>query len=219
MFPSILPTNFPLSTAIFYFLKKKVKGFSFQSGLINQSLFCLLSLFSFLFSQHSFSQQDSIKRPKIGLVLSGGGAKGFAHIGVLKVLEQAGVKIDYIGGTSMGAVVGGLYSSGYNAAQIDSIFTDTNFDELLQDYIPRTTKSFYEKRNDELYALSLPFKKFSIGIPIALSKGMYNYNLLTKLTHNVRHIRDFNKLPIPFDGIPKYFIGTVGYFRNKSLNF
>ena len=59
------------------------------------------------------------------------------------MLEQAGVKIDYIGGTSMGAVVGGLYASGYNATQIDSIFKNTNFDELLQDYIPRTSKSFY----------------------------------------------------------------------------
>ncbi len=98
--------------------------------------------------------QEVAKRPKIGLVLSGGGAKGFAHIGVLKVLEEAGVKIDYIGGTSMGAVVGGLYASGYSAQQIDSIFYDTNFDELLSDYIPRTSKSFYEKRNDELYALT-----------------------------------------------------------------
>jgi NTE family protein len=114
------------------------------------------------------------------------------------VLEKAGVKIDYIGGTSMGAVVGGLYATGYSANQIDSIFKNTNFDELIQDYIPRTAKSFYEKRNDELYAISLPFKKFSLGVPIALSKGMYNYNLLTKLTHSVRHVRDFNKLPIPF---------------------
>ncbi|MBY0486214.1 MAG: patatin-like phospholipase family protein [Flavobacteriaceae bacterium] len=157
----------------------------------------LFSIFYFLFSQNGYSQ-DSVKRPKIGLVLTGGGAKGFAHIGVLKVLEKAGVKIDYIGGTSMGAVVGGLYATGYNASQIDSIFKATNFDELLQDYIPRTSKSFYEKRNDELYAFSLPFNKFSIGVPIALSKGMYNYNLLTKLTHKVRHVRDFNKLPIPF---------------------
>jgi len=155
-------------------------------------------IFLFFFSLPSFSQDTIKKRPKIGLVLSGGGAKGFAHIGVLKVLEQAGVKIDYIGGTSMGAVVGGLYASGYNATQIDSIFTNTNFDELLSDYIPRTTKSFYEKRNDELYAFTLPFNKFSIGVPIALSKGLYNYNLLAKLTHNVRHIRDFNQLPIPF---------------------
>jgi NTE family protein len=159
-----------------------------------------ISVLLCLFSLQMVEAQDTIpkKRLKIGLVLSGGGAKGFAHIGVLKALEKAGVKIDYIGGTSMGAVVGGLYASGYNATQIDSIFYNTNFDELLQDYIPRSSKSFYEKRNDEMYALSLPFHKLKIGIPIALSKGMYNYNLLSKLTHKVRNIKDFNKLPIPF---------------------
>lgn len=145
----------------------------------------------------SFSQ-DTIKRPKIGLVLSGGGAKGFAHIGVLKVIEQAGIKIDFIGGTSMGSVVGGLYASGYSATQIDSIFKATNFDKLLQDFIPRSSKNFYEKRNDEMYAVVLPFEKFKIGVPEALSKSVYNYNLLTSLTRNVRHVRDFNKLKIPF---------------------
>lgn len=160
-------------------------------------LLALFFIFHIQLSQFSYSQ-ESTSRKKVGLVLTGGGAKGFAHIGVLKVLEQAGVKVDYIGGTSMGAVVGGLYATGYSATQIDSIFHATNFDELLKDYIPRNSKSFYEKRNDEIYAISLPFNKFSIGVPIALSKGMYNYNLLTKLTHSVRHIRDFNKLPIPF---------------------
>ena len=151
--------------------------------------------------QKSFSQEikkDNVTRPKIGLVLSGGGAKGFAHIGVLKVLEEAGIKIDYIGGTSMGAVIGGLYASGYNASQIDSIFKQTNFDELINDYIPRSSKNFYGKKNDELYAIVLPFSNFRVGIPEALSKGMYNYNLLSSLTRNVRHIRDFNKLPTPF---------------------
>lgn len=146
----------------------------------------------------AFSQAQKQERLKIGLVLSGGGAKGFAHIGVLKVLEQAGIKVDYIGGTSMGAVVGGLYASGYSASQIDSIFKETDFDALLSDFIPRSSKNFYEKRNDELYAFSLPFNKLKIGIPTALSKGMYNYNLLNRLTFNVRHIRDFNQLPIPF---------------------
>ncbi|MES2573432.1 MAG: patatin-like phospholipase family protein [Bacteroidota bacterium] len=158
--------------------------------------FALLVLLFFLF-QMSFSQ-DTIKRPKIGLVLSGGGAKGFAHVGVLKVLEEAGIKIDYIGGTSMGAVIGGLYASGYNAAQIDSIVRVTNFDNLLLDYIPRSSKSFYEKRNDELYALVLPFNKFRIGVPQSLSKGMFNYNLFNQLTLHVRHVRDFNQLPTPF---------------------
>jgi len=156
-------------------------------------------IFFFLFFTFLLSfSQDTIKRPKIGLVLSGGGAKGFAHVGVLKVLEEAGIKIDFIGGTSMGAVVGGLYASGYNAAQIDSIVTVTNFDNLLIDYVPRSSKSFYEKRNDELYALVLPFNKFKIEIPQSLSKGMFNYNLFNRLTLHVRHLRDFNQLPIPF---------------------
>jgi NTE family protein len=157
------------------------------------------ALFVILFFtyQASFSQ-DTIKRPKIGLVLSGGGAKGFAHVGVLKVLEEAGIKIDFIGGTSMGAVIGGLYASGYNATQIDSIVRVTNFDNLLIDYIPRSSKSFYEKRNDELYALILPFNKFKIEVPQSLSKGMFNYNLFNKLSLHVRHVRDFNQLPIPF---------------------
>ncbi|MDY0989041.1 patatin-like phospholipase family protein [Flavobacterium sp. CFBP9031] len=163
--------------------------------------FSFVLLLTFLFSSKSFSQEtkkDSVKRPKIGLVLSGGGAKGFAHIGVLKVLEEAGIKIDYIGGTSMGSVIGGLYASGYNASQIDSIFKRTNFDELINDYIPRSSKNFYGKKNDELYAIVLPFSNFRVGIPEALSKGMYNYNLLSSLTRNVRHVRDFNKLPTPF---------------------
>ena len=158
----------------------------------------LIVFFFLVFTfQVSFSQ-DTIKAPKIGLVLSGGGAKGFAHVGVLKVLEAAGIKIDYIGGTSMGAVVGGLYASGYAANQIDSIIKVTNFENLLIDYIPRSSKSFYEKRNDELYALILPFNNFKIGAPQSLSKGMFNYNLFNKLTLHVRHVRDFNQLPIPF---------------------
>jgi len=157
-------------------------------------IFILLSLTCL----NSFSQDTPNKRPKIGLVLSGGGAKGFAHIGVLNVLEDAGIKIDYIGGTSMGAVIGGLYAMGYNAKQIDSIIDITNFSNVINDFIPRSSKNFYEKRNDELYALVLPFNKFRIGTPEALSKGMYNFNLLSRLTLPVRHVRDFKELPTPF---------------------
>lgn len=100
--------------------------------------------------------QDSLvtKRPKIGLVLSGGGAKGFAHIGVLKVLEKEGIPIDYIGGTSMGAVVGALYATGYSATQIDSIFKTTDFDALLSDYIPEIPKVFTKNATTN----SMPFR-------------------------------------------------------------
>lgn len=158
-------------------------------------LWPLFAALVFLLAQPLYGQQG---RPKVGLVLSGGGAKGFAHIGVLKVIDSLGIKIDYIGGTSMGAVIGGLYASGYSARQIDSVFRQTDFDELLRDYIPRSSKNFFEKRNDEMYAVSLPFNKFRLGIPTALSKGTYNYNLLAGLAHPVRHVRDFSQLPIPF---------------------
>lgn len=157
-------------------------------------VFFIILFFSCL---NSFSQ-DTVKKPKIGLVLSGGGAKGLAHIGVLNVLEDAGIKLDYIGGTSMGAVIGGLYAMGYNAKQIDSIIDVTNFSNVINDFIPRSSKNFYEKRNDELYALTLPFNKFSIGTPEALSKGMYNFNMLSRLTLPMRHVRDFKTLSIPF---------------------
>lgn len=156
-----------------------------------------LILFVFV-SQKNQAQNSDPDRPKIGLVLSGGGAKGLAHIGVLKVLEEAGVQVDYIGGTSMGAIIGGLYAAGYTATELDSIFNTVDSDALLQDYVPRISKSFYEKRNDEIYAIQLPFEDFKIGMPEALSKGMYNYNLLSRLLSHVRYERDFSKLKIPF---------------------
>ena len=135
---------------------------------------------------------------KVGLVLSGGGAKGFAHIGVLKVLEEAGVRIDYIGGTSVGAIIGSLYSSGYNATELDSIIQAVDFTELMQDKIPRKSKSLYQKENTEKYAISLPIKDGRIKLPSAISKGQNIFNLLSQLTTHVQHIDDFSKLPIPF---------------------
>lgn len=192
--PAFLVSIFPLSPISLHFVTR----ISALSGLGRICLLCLLTLTLYL-SPIAIYAQDSIpKQPKIGLVLSGGGAKGLAHIGVLKVIEKAGVKIDYIGGTSMGAIIGGLYASGYNATQLDSIFSNTDYDAVIQDFIPRSSKNFYEKANDERYAFSLPFDKFKLGIPTALSKGLYNYNMVTRLTHNVRHERDFTKLPIPF---------------------
>ncbi|WP_031426684.1 patatin-like phospholipase family protein [Flavimarina sp. Hel_I_48] len=138
------------------------------------------------------------KDVKVGLVLSGGGAKGLAHIGVLKEIEKAGIKIDYIGGTSMGAIVGALYASGYNANQLDSLFTAVNFSQLIQDALPRSSRSFYEREDIEKYAVTLPFNNFKITLPSAISKGQNIYNLFTQLTANVQNVNDFSKLPIPF---------------------
>src|SRR5690554_8108752 len=97
----------------------------------------------------SFAQGDSLsvaKKPlKVGVVLSGGGAKGLAHIGVLKVLEEEGVQVDFIGGTSMGAMIGGLYAMGYSASQLDSLFSVRDLEEILQDNLPRKERAFYKK--------------------------------------------------------------------------
>lgn len=144
--------------------------------------------------------QDTIQTEdlRIGLVLSGGGAKGLAHIGALKVIEEAGIRLDYIGGTSMGAIVGALYASGYSARELDSLFTQSDFTNLIQDNLPRSAKTFYEKEDSERYALTLPFTDFRISFPPALSGGQNIYNELVRALYHVRDVDDFSKLPIPF---------------------
>ncbi|WP_282085610.1 patatin-like phospholipase family protein [Aquimarina algiphila] len=146
-------------------------------------------------SPNASSTQEDIK---VGLVLSGGGAKGLAHIGVLKVIEEAGVRIDYIGGTSMGAIVGALYASGYRPSELDSIFRSVDFNAFIQDELPRDAKTFYEREDSEKYAITLPFDKFKIGLPKGLSKGQNFYNQFSRYTAHVNDIHDFNDLPIPF---------------------
>lgn len=159
----------------------------------------IILLFIFTISMTYAQETETPKKDlKVGLVFSGGGAKGFAHIGVLKVLEEAGVRVDYIGGTSMGSMVGALYAAGYTAKEIDSIFRSVDFTKIMLDDVPRKSKPFYEKENGEKHALSLPFKKGKIGIPKALSKGQNVSNLLTEMLSHVDTISDFNKLPIPF---------------------
>ncbi|MFK7811626.1 MAG: patatin-like phospholipase family protein [Maribacter sp.] len=146
-----------------------------------------------------FAQEpDNTRDTRVGLVLSGGGAKGLAHIGALKVIEEAGVKIDYLGGTSMGAIIGALYASGYSANELDSIFRTTNFSSLIQDNLPRSAKTFYEKEDSERYALTLPFNKFKITVPPAYSGGQNIYHELVRLLYHVKDIKDFSQLPIPF---------------------
>lgn len=146
----------------------------------------------------AFSQSVEKENSKVGLVLSGGGAKGLAHIGVLKTLDSLGVKIDYISGTSMGAVVGALYASGYSGKQLDSIFSNINFDDILSDNLPRASKTFYERDNSEKYAVTIPFNKLKIHLPSAISKGQNVFNLLTKLMLHVSDVDNFKHLPIPF---------------------
>lgn len=195
---------------------KKLSNFTRNSIRQNRMKKSLTLILIFFLTFSAFSQEQ--KKPKIGLVLSGGGAKGLAHIGALKEIEKAGIKIDYIGGTSMGAIIGGLYAAGYTADELDSIFRDVNTDALIQDNIPRKNKTFYEKYNDEVYVVTLPFQKMRVSVPKGLSKGLYNYNLLSRLTHKYRHENDFNKLKIPFVCIATNVeTGKEVVFREGSL--
>ncbi|MDH3323455.1 MAG: patatin-like phospholipase family protein, partial [Flavobacteriaceae bacterium] len=155
----------------------------------------LILNFTIAFAQHDLKQNNDVK---VGLVLSGGGAKGFAHVGVLKIMEEAGVRVDYIAGTSMGSIIGALYASGYNANELDSILKANDFSALLQDKLPRGASSFYQKENSGKYAISLPVNKWKVGLPSAISKGQNVFNLLSQLTEHVHEIEDFSKLPIPF---------------------
>lgn len=148
--------------------------------------------------QLSWSQNTAQKKPKVGLVLSGGGAKGFAHIGALKVIDSLGVKIDYVAGTSMGAVIGSLYASGYSGKQLDSIFKGVDFDDIINDNLPREAKTSYERENSEKYVVTLPFDRFKLKLPSALSRGQNTFDLLTRLMLNTCNENDFSKLPIPF---------------------
>jgi NTE family protein len=153
-------------------------------------------LYLLLFSiSISYAQPDDLK---VGLVLSGGGAKGIAHVGALKVIEESGVRIDYIGGSSMGAVVGALYAAGYSANQIENLFLQSDLNLLIKDQYPRRAMSFTEKEDRERYAITLPFDHFQIKFPSALSRGQDVYNLLVQLLHDVHTVKDFDNLPIPF---------------------
>lgn len=138
------------------------------------------------------------ERPKVGVVLSGGGAKGYAHIGALKVIEEAGIKIDYIGGTSIGAIVGGLYASGYSADELEKIMYSLDLSSMILNEKSRSDLPFFDKSYREKYILELPFDNFKLSFPNALSTGQGTSEALTYLFRHVHDVNDFNRLPIPF---------------------
>ena len=163
-----------------------------------KNIFLLLSI---LFSLFNYSQTKenihTLKKTKIGLSLSGGGAKGFAHVGVLKVLDSLGVKVDYISGTSMGAIVGGLYASGYSGKDIEKIINNTDFSAILIRQKSRKEATFFDKSVDK-YILSFPIQKRKITLPSSISSGQNTIYILKELFKNVSNIHDFSQLPIPF---------------------
>lgn len=163
-----------------------------------RKIFYLICFFAYVASYSQIKENLVIpKNPKIGLSLSGGGAKGFTHVGVLKVLDSLGVKVDYISGTSMGAIVGGLYAAGYTGKDIEKIMMDTDFYSLITDPKTRQETSFFNKSVDK-YLFTVPLKNGKISFPSSISTGQRNVYLLKELLRNVSNIDDFSKLPIPF---------------------
>ncbi|MEL5893567.1 patatin-like phospholipase family protein [Bacteroides sp. GD17] len=138
-------------------------------------------------------------RPKVAVVLSGGGAKGTAHIGALKVIEEAGIPVDYVVGTSMGAIVGGLYAIGYTPQQLDSMVNAQNWKFLLSDAPNPKNLLLDDRLRSERYVLSIPFSFKSATVSDAgIIKGTNLARLFSVLTDGYQDSVSFSRLPIPF---------------------
>ena len=153
-------------------------------------LFILLFLPCFT---HAVTGQEK-QRKKVGLVLSGGGAKGFAHVGALKVLEKAGIPIDYIAGTSMGAVVGGLYAVGHSAEMIDSLIQIQDWSHLMRDNVYRENMPASQRDQQNRYLVSLPYtlrikeRSGKVSLPQGVYAGQNIYSLFLNMTIGITNL-------------------------------
>ena len=142
----------------------------------------------------------SAERPRVGLVLSGGGARGAAHVGVLKMLEAERIPIDAIAGTSMGALVGGLYASGMSASEIALLMESTEWRQAFREPAPRDRLSFRRKSEDQNFLVNLPLglKAGSFRLPKGLISGQRLTQVLRSVTLPVARLDDFDTLPTRF---------------------
>ena len=155
------------------------------------------------------------KRPKVGLVLSGGGAKGVAHIGALKIIEELGIPVDYVVGTSIGSIIGGFYALGYDSAKMDSLVRAQDWNLLMKDQVDRRKVSYSFKEDADKYLITLPFmnprnlndqatasgpagKGLLRNMPGSFVEGQNLDQLFTKVSVGYQDDIDFNDLPIPF---------------------
>jgi NTE family protein len=145
----------------------------------------------------------AVTRPRVGLVLSGGGARGIAHVGVLKVLEQLHVPIDVVAGTSMGALVGGLYASGMTPGEIDTLVQSLDWQDAFRDRSPRIALGFRRKQDDRnfLVRYSLGISRDGFELPSGLVQGQKQTQILRAATLPVAGITDFDELPTPFRAV------------------
>ena len=181
-------------------------------------LFLLVLLVSLPCVGHAQSV-DSLPRKKVAVVLSGGGAKGMAHIGVLKVIEKAGIPVDIITGTSMGSIVGGLYSCGWNAQALDSIVRCQDWVFLLSDQEDYYSQSLKMRERMSTYILQ---KSYTLGHKKlseqgGFVKGTNLAKLFQRLTYGYNDTMDFNQLPIPFACVATNIINNTEYDFHKGV--
>lgn len=159
-----------------------------------------LALFCVLLTYRSFSQEASTvpPAPKIGLVLSGGGAKGMAHVGVIRAMEKAGIRPDFVVGTSMGSVIGGLYAMGYSADEIEQIIRSIDWDLIISNRVGFETVAFEEKEYYNRYLLEFPIRNGKLGLPSGLIEGQMLSEVLQYYTWPARKYKNFDEFPIPF---------------------
>ena len=184
-------------------LERLRRVFAVLHGVIVLGLWCLG------LSQHSHAAEAASlpdatpARPKIGLVLSGGGARGLAHVGVLQVLERARVPVDVIVGTSMGAIVGGLYASGMKADEIERELLKVRWEEVFASRVER--RELPERRKDQdqemSAALELGWRSGELRVPQSTVSSRGLETLLRRYTLAVRDVTDFDRLPIPFRAV------------------
>ncbi|MDH0447045.1 patatin-like phospholipase family protein [Shewanella xiamenensis] len=143
------------------------------------------------------------ERPKIGLVLSGGGAKGAAHVGVLKILEEHHIPVDYIAGTSIGAYVAGMYALGYSASEVETIMMGVDWDSGYSDTIPRNVLSYRDKQLRDRYniPLNIGYTEGEVRAPSGLLRGQTMSQLLRQSTDLVQQFGDFDALAIPYRAV------------------
>lgn len=164
-------------------------------GLIGPILFFI----AFAGETVAFQQVKSpAGRPKIGLVLSGGGAKGMAHVGVIRAMEKAGIRPDFVVGTSMGSVVGGLYAMGYNADELEQIIRGIDWDLIISNRMSFEKVAFEEKEYYNRYLLEFPIRNRKISLPSGLIEGQMLSEVLHYYTWPARKYRNFDEFPIPF---------------------
>ncbi|MGQ1785810.1 patatin-like phospholipase family protein [Saccharicrinis sp. GN24d3] len=167
------------------------------------------------FAQEVFTEDD---RPKIGLVLSGGGAKGMAHIGVLKVLEELNIRPDYIAGTSMGSIMGGLYAIGYSAHELDSIIRLMDWNTMLSDRIPLSEVVPEEKHDYNRFLFQFDLTPKGPKLPSAVVEGQGISEQMNYLTWHVAGVEDFDDFEIPFRCVASDLISGEPYvFESGNL--